>query len=215
MRSIFPGSEGRLLRRVDPIGEGQPLRIAGIIQDSRVNGPGRRAVVHLQGCTLACPGCFNPETHDAAAGTTVRVRELADVLAKTEPDGVSISGGEPFQQRDGLVALVVALRRRGVRSILVFTGYTLAELERSAHGAQSLEGIDVLVAGRYEAKVGPGGPLLGSGNQRIHLLTNVHDVEDLQMEKGETELHIAPDGTITMTGFPPAKLRQALRALKK
>jgi len=197
------------------MGEHESVRIAGLIHDTEVNGPGRRAIVHFQGCTLGCPGCFNVDTHEAQGGRSVTVGALADELVKKNPDGVSISGGEPFQQMQGLTALVSALRRRNVSSILVFTGYTIREIEKRAHGPQALEGIDVLVAGRYDATVPSGGPLLGSGNQRIHLLTNAHDVNALKASENQTELHIGKDGNIQVTGFPSAKLRRTLRLLKK
>ena len=209
------GHERRLLRRIDAMGEKESVRIAGVIHDTAVNGPGRRAIVHFQGCNLGCPGCFNTNTHDPNSGRLVTVGALADELVKKNPDGISISGGEPFQQITALKALVTALRRRKIVSILVFTGYTLREIEQRPHGAQALEGIDVVVAGRFDATLSSGGALLGSANQRIHLLTNAHEVDELQVGESKAELHIGKDGTIQVTGFPSPKLRRALRLLKK
>ncbi|MCU0780030.1 MAG: radical SAM protein [Akkermansiaceae bacterium] len=40
------------------------LRLHAFLPRSRANGPGWRSVVWVQGCSLGCPGCFNPQTHD-------------------------------------------------------------------------------------------------------------------------------------------------------
>ena len=122
------------------------VHVHAITADTEVNGPGRRAMLHLQGCTLGCPACFNPKTHPAGGGTTMTVEQVADALLASAPDGVTISGGEPFQQAPALAMVIRELSERGVDSILVFTGYDLEELE--GMGAD-LEGIDVLVAGPF------------------------------------------------------------------
>ncbi len=126
-----------------------------------------------------------------------------------DPDGVTVSGGEPFQQPEALAALVRALRDAGVDSVLVFTGYTLDELD----GA-SLEGIDVLVAGRYDpTRAVDGVPLLSSDNQRLHLLTSRHGKEDIDLGGGNLEITITPAGDVRVTGFPPTSLRRAVEKL--
>src|SRR6266545_7596698 len=91
---------------------------------SRANGPGTRFAIWFQGCSLGCPGCFNPATHPAAAGQRVRVGELVDrVLAERHAiEGVTVSGGEPFEQPEALLALAQSLRPHGL-SVLVFSGF--------------------------------------------------------------------------------------------
>ncbi len=72
---------------------------------------GVRAVIWFQGCTIGCPGCFNPETHSPGGGRETEVEELVGKIVGLggSIDGVSISGGEPFQQPEGLLALVKPL----------------------------------------------------------------------------------------------------------
>lgn len=125
------------------------IRLHAFEPVSRANGPGRRAVVWFQGCTLGCPGCFNPATHDPQGGYEADTETLAsDVLSLGgKIEGVSISGGEPFQQPVALLDLFNVLADSHL-SRLVFTGYTLPEINRFPLGSSLLRQIDVLVAGR-------------------------------------------------------------------
>ena len=43
---------------------------------STVEGPGRRSVVQLAGCSIRCPGCYVPETHDRANGTLTSLKTI-------------------------------------------------------------------------------------------------------------------------------------------
>lgn len=181
--------------------EGTVLRLHGRLARSRANGPGLRAVVWLQGCTLGCRSCFNPESHDPAGGEPVAVADLvAEILSDAAAlEGVTVSGGEPFQQPAALLALLTGLRGGGRLSTLVFSGYDLAQLERQPLGRACLERIDVLVAGRYVPARHRGRGLLGSSNQRIHLLTDRYGPAELA-DLPEAELQIDTAGRISLTG---------------
>ena len=191
-----------------------PLRVLGFQKSSKVNGPGDRAVLHLQGCTLACKGCFNPESHPHTGGDVREVDELAQALADAATDGVTISGGEPFQQLPGLVELLEALCVRGVDSIVVFTGYTLAELQSLDGASAALDCIDLLIAGRYDATQHINDSVLASANQQLHALTSAHTPEEVGELVGEVEITISSDGNVTMTGFPPPELRRAVKRME-
>src|SRR5687768_9291204 len=86
---------------------GLTVRITGYYHGSVVEGPGRRSSVLFAGCPLACAGCWVPHLHAPDAGAAVPVAWLAEVLMDPAhaSDGVSILGGEPFAQPDGLHAL--------------------------------------------------------------------------------------------------------------
>ena len=45
------------------------IRLAGVVRESIVDGPGIRFTVFVQGCPHHCPGCHNPGSHDFEAGT--------------------------------------------------------------------------------------------------------------------------------------------------
>lgn len=187
-----------------------PIQLHDVIDRSRANGPGQRLAIWFQGCSLGCPGCFNPATHPAGAttGQTIDASDLVDrALAQGDAiEGVTVSGGEPFEQPDGLLALARDLRRRAPRlSILVFSGFTRQEIERQPLGPAILAEIDVLVDGRFVERRLLGRGLRGSDNQRIHLLSGRYALD--QIEATPTgEVVIDPDGTLRLTGVAPIDL---------
>jgi len=148
------------------------LRVFRIYHNSVVEGPGRRSVVQTAGCLLRCVGCFAIETWPLDSGVEMEVREVVErVLDPTgEPrDGVTVLGGEPFLQPDGLLALMKALKQRG-QHITLYTGYTLEELtlRRDAHIAEILAGADILIDGPFVKELSENaGEWRGSTNQAI------------------------------------------------
>ena len=150
------------------------VRTAGYAHNSLTDGPGRRTSVLLTGCSLGCVGCWVPHLHAAEAGALVPVGLLADAVLDPayERDGISILGGEPFQQPEGLLGLVRALRARGCRHIVAYSGYTYEQLRRLAIRKLAigavLDEIEVLIDGPYvQVRAADAGPWTGSGNQRV------------------------------------------------
>lgn len=150
------------------------VRIAGYYHNSLTEGPGRRSSVLFQFCPLKCKGCYVPELHDKDSGALIPVKKLAELLLDPnfERDGVTILGGEPFAQADGLLALVTELRSKNCPHIVCYSGYTLEALREKAVKqpsiAQVLGGIDVLIDGAYvESEASGAGLWTGSGNQRV------------------------------------------------
>jgi len=150
------------------------IRIAGYYHNSLIEGPGRRSTAKLQGCGIHCRGCSTPESWNPLIGTHVPVDVLAGVLLDPgyERDGVTIAGGEPFSQPQGLWALVQALRIRGCRHILVYSGYPYERLQRMAERQPAigavLDDAEVLIDGPFVAALADrGGPWTGSTNQRV------------------------------------------------
>ena len=180
------------------------LRIHQFIPSSMANGPGMRAVLWLQGCGLACPGCFNPETHSFHAGELVETDDLVRRIIAASPhiDGVTISGGEPFQQSRSLSRLVSQIRQQTSLSVIVFTGYSLIELEKIKYARDVLKNIDVLIAGRYEQDHRIAHGLMGSTNKELIFLTNRISSEKLSATP-VSEVLISPNGDILLTGIDP------------
>ncbi|MDO8463240.1 MAG: 4Fe-4S single cluster domain-containing protein [bacterium] len=180
---------------------------------TRAMGPGLRACLWMRGCPFRCRGCATPELQAFARDgrgseqhTVAQVSAWID-RAKAEHgiDGVSFSGGDPFAQAPALVEIARHARVRGL-STLAWSGYTLREL-RSEHapvGAQALlEQLDVLIDGRFVQRLAAGDPLRGSSNQRMHLLTGRHTLDEFLHT--EVEVVVAPDGTL-VTGVTDYEL---------
>lgn len=146
------------------------MRIANVIQDSIVDGPGLRMTVFTQGCPHRCPGCHNPHTHDPDGGREVTVAELVAMLDKNPlTDGLTLSGGDPFLQAGECALLARAARERG-KSVWTYTGWTWEQLTAAGNKDWDalLANTDVLVDGpfiraerSYEAR------FRGSANQRL------------------------------------------------
>jgi anaerobic ribonucleoside-triphosphate reductase activating protein len=195
---------------------GPVARIHAVEPRSRANGPGARFVVWFQGCTLGCPGCFNPTTHDALGGRTVPVAELAEELARAARgvgasserriEGLSLSGGEPLQQPEAARALLDAARALGL-STLAFSGYTIDEIRALPGGPDVLARLDVLIDGRYVAGDRLATGLRGSANQRIQLLTDRYTPGDVE-QTPVAEIRIAPTGEVILTGVDPLRLKR-------
>lgn len=127
------------------------LRIAGIIGESIVDGPGIRFVVFTQGCPHHCPGCHNPQTHAFDGGELVDTDKLLHkILEDPLVSGVTFSGGEPFCQAEALAELAKELRAHG-KHIMTYTGYTWEQLQQSEDPAVHalLKHTDILVDGRF------------------------------------------------------------------
>lgn len=107
------------------------LRIHGFLPYSYANGPGCRAVLWVQGCTLSCPGCFNPDSHASDGGETALLEEIFRQIVALEAkiEGITISGGEPLQQLTSTTSLLRRVRDETGLSVLLFTGYSWEEVQ--------------------------------------------------------------------------------------
>lgn len=137
-------------------------------------GPGLRMGMWVRGCSLGCPGCLAPELGPREPATPVGVDMVfQEIMAGAEDHvGLTISGGEPFEQAAPLKNLLHNLRRSSDLDFMVYTGYTLAEIK--AHGgnrAALLDEVDILIDGRYREDLTGSALYRGSDNQGLYLLT--------------------------------------------
>ena len=150
------------------------LRLFALAWPVTALGPGERAVLWVAGCPRDCPGCISPEMQPYDAGEVVPVGTLAARLERIDAsiNGLTISGGEPFDQAEALFGLLDRLRAvRPDWNVLVYTGYLIEELRADPVRAPLLEFIDILADGPYRQEIPRTHPLTGSGNQRVHYLT--------------------------------------------
>ena len=127
------------------------LKLAGLVEDSIVDGPGIRLTVFCQGCPHHCPGCHNPESWPFEGGSEMTAEEIVQIAQKNPLcRGVTFSGGEPFCQAKELAELAKRLRAAGYE-VASYSGYTFEELmDGSVPDAEELlKQIDILVDGRF------------------------------------------------------------------
>lgn len=146
------------------------MRIANVMSDSIVDGPGLRFTVFTQGCRHNCPGCHNPETHAFDGGREVTVAELTEkLLSNPLTAGLTLSGGDPMEQAEECAALAAAAHEHGL-DVWTYTGYTYEQLTAQADPARLalLEHTDVLVDGPFlMAEKSYDVLFRGSRNQRL------------------------------------------------
>jgi len=155
----------------------QKLRIAGIVKESVVDGPGIRFTIFTQGCGLRCVGCHNPDTHDFAGGYLVGINELFNAIDQGKLiTGVTFSGGEPFAQAAACAQLAELIKqKRPDLNILSYSGYYYADLLKMTKTNldinEFLQHLDILIEGPYEiTKRDLDLAFRGSKNQNIVLL---------------------------------------------
>ncbi len=143
----------------------------GLYHNSVVDGPGRRSVIRVAGCSLRCPGCYVPETHKREHGWLAPISSiLKEIVAnRSKHDGVTILGGEPFDQAASVAELVSRLNKLGVH-ITVYTGNTIDTLigRKDKSVDYILTHIDLLIDGPFIRQLKENaGEYKGSRNQRI------------------------------------------------
>lgn len=151
---------------------GVPVRLAGVIRESVVDGPGWRFVIFAQGCPHNCEGCHNPETHDFEGGYVSDTdRILAEVAKNPLLSGVTLSGGDPFVQAEEFYHIAKGAHEMGL-NVVAYTGWTVEQL---IAGAEKREGwkkllseTDILVDGKFIlAEKSLNVKFRGSRNQRV------------------------------------------------
>ena len=195
------------------------LNVSSTMSRSRANGPGVRAVIWVQGCTIGCRGCYSASTHPHEASSLHRPSEIAEWL-QSIPDieGVTFSGGEPFEQAAAVLETINSIRENmgSDFSVFVYTGYEIEFLrksnDRNVHDL--LNAIDILSAGPFDYKLRDETLLWrGSSNQSLHFLSNRYNafqIEEWSKISPLEEITLRTD-SIDFTGFvgPKSKVLRA------
>jgi anaerobic ribonucleoside-triphosphate reductase activating protein len=184
-------------------------------------GPGRRLGIWFQGCSIRCAGCISADTWGVDIGLT----SVEEVVTSVEPwlgevEGITISGGEPFDQPAALTALLRTLRARTDVDVLVYSGHPYESLEPALQGMTGL--IDALITDPYEQHAPRTLALRGSDNQRLHCLTERGAVRFSPYERAVSaedrrfDVMFDEQGTVWLAGIPARndirRLEQALAA---
>lgn len=177
---------------------------------TKVLGPGNRYALWLQGCKKRCPNCIFPEGQPLnRGGEWLSVEKIwSEIKAVPDLTGITVSGGEPFLQTKALARLVKFLCDESDLDVMIFTGYTLSELQSRPDKATAfiLGNIDILVDGDYREELNTGSIYRGSDNQVVHFLSPKYlPFEDLiaRTKNRSLEFVYRKNSELFMVGIPP------------
>lgn len=190
------------------------VAVARLLPVTEAEGPGRRTAVWVQGCSIRCAGCFNPQMWARRGGTDRAVESLAEEIlagaAVHDVEGISLLGGEPFEQAAALGRLAHVVRAAGL-SVMTFTGYLLDDLRRwsrtRADIAALLAATDLLADGPFlQERPERRRPWVGSTNQGLHALSDryVEEVDRAAELRDHVEVRIGADGLVSVNGWADA-----------
>lgn len=209
------GGLGSLLGTVAPTeGPADAVRWSRFLPATEAEGPGVRAAVWLQGCAVHCPECFNPQLWAPRGGAVTSPDELArDWVAEAVAagaGGLTLLGGEPFEQAWGAASLARAFREAGL-GVMTFSGHPYDLLRAWADSGRDdiaalLDATDLLCDGPYLRDLpDTARPWVGSRNQGIRALTARYAPDVRAIEAGggadRVEVRIARDGTVAVNGW--------------
>ena len=196
------------------------VRLSRMHHPVTVLGHGRRVGIWFQGCSIGCRGCVSRDTWDPDGAEPVEVAEVLDAvraLPAGQVDGVTISGGEPFDQPEALAELVDGLR--GWRDelahpvdLLCYSGYTFPVLRRRF--PELVERLDLLVTGPYLQDRPTDAPLRGSANQQLVRMSTLADERypDAEPAPGAKRLQVqTAGGDLWLVGIPRPGDLESLR----
>jgi anaerobic ribonucleoside-triphosphate reductase activating protein len=187
------------------------LRVYRIKDRCRTLGPGERAVVWFQGCSLRCPGCIAYEMNLSSTFDSMSPQLLAARLMAIDGiEGITLTGGDPFDQpRDLLAEFLECIRQGSDLSVMCYTGRTFDQLtvgEDAGIHRRILQHVDVLVDGPYVEELNEGHKWRGSANQRIFLLTDRYRALEAELavaRERTLEFELTTSNELYMSGIPP------------
>jgi anaerobic ribonucleoside-triphosphate reductase activating protein len=167
-------------------------------------GPGKRIGIWVQGCDLGCKGCVNQTLWQKEGVRSVEVIDLFNWLSSldTKFDGITLSGGEPFQQYEPLITFLHLLKKKTTLDVYCFTGYYLRELEVLFPDKLFYRYMDFLVDGRYVSELHQEKNVKGSANQTLYRLDDGVAIAQEELPSRKWSVQVSRDNQIYMSGIP-------------
>lgn len=180
------------------------MRIYKIIENTKTEGPGNRIALWVQGCSIKCDDCFIKESWDFDKGQDYSLDVLKQYINHKNVDGITVLGGEPFDQLDALFQ-ILRYSRLINKNTIVFSGYTYEELKKKTKGEYEgiFDFIDVLIDGRYDCnKRDCTRYLIGSLNQSMIPFSEKgkNIIEFFISSKNQVEVRVKTNGSILING---------------
>ncbi|MBP7212051.1 radical SAM protein [bacterium] len=180
------------------------INVYKIIEQTEVEGPGKRFCLWVQGCSIHCEGCWATETWDKDKGDKYTVEKIFDkIKAQKDIEGVTFLGGEPFEQAEALGELAQMCKNIGL-SVLTFSGNLYENLKAKNDKSidKLLENTDLLIDGKFDkTSFDLTRPWVGSKNKRYIFLTDRYSENDLKIHKNKIEVRVNKDGSVFVNGM--------------
>lgn len=184
------------------------INIAEIAPVSEVNGPGKRAVIWVQGCSKRCSGCWNAAYLDFSTKLQLTPQQIFDFVRQKTLDfslveGITFSGGEPFEQAAALSEAASLFKSRGM-TIMSYSGDTLEEIKiKGKPQTDFLGNLDILVDGEYVKEESCDRLWRSSLNQKVYFLTERYRSFEPEINKESREFEVVlSENELRVTGFP-------------
>ncbi len=178
------------------------LRVFKILKHTKVEGPESRYSIWVQGCSRHCKGCQAVHTWSHSGGQLYETSDIIkDILNQKDIEGITLLGGEPFEQAEALGEITEATKKAGL-GVLCFTGNLIENLHKDKKNKKLLANIDLLIDGDFQIEnLDYSRPWCGSSNQKYHFLTTRYDETIFQKYKNKVEVNIYPNGTVFINGM--------------
>jgi anaerobic ribonucleoside-triphosphate reductase activating protein len=167
-------------------------------------GPGKRIGIWVQGCSIRCKSCINSSLWENGKGKQVSIPALFEIvnLLGNDFDGITITGGEPFDDYPQLMAFATLIKRKTALHILCYTGYYLHELESKFPDKAFYTCIDTLIDGPYDKDQPASESDKGSDNQTRYNIINGKPTETDQDRSEKIWSLKCTNNTVYMAGIP-------------
>jgi anaerobic ribonucleoside-triphosphate reductase activating protein len=181
-------------------------------ENEHLYGPGKRLLLFTQGCSLHCKGCVNKHLWQFGVGANITVEEVLELCQDVE--GITLHGGEPLDQSEGILEVVKALKNAG-KTVILFTGYQYKELSKlSQKRAWGLS--DLVISGRYvESKRNIYLQFRGSTNQRVYRHRGKYKDYRVKDGKSVAVIRLNENGKMQSRGFRNQELEELLQEITK
>lgn len=182
---------------------GDYFNIAHIEPECHIYGPGKRLVVWLQGCSLACEGCWNQDMWSFRERNLLHRQALLEmILASPVIEGITLLGGEPLQQAANTLWLLRQLRESSTLTVILYSGFTLAEVHAMGMLNSIDQMVDLFISGRYQkAQRTTFHQWIGSTNQEFYYPESSR-ITARSARVNEVEIIISEHGDVRMLGYP-------------
>jgi anaerobic ribonucleoside-triphosphate reductase activating protein len=195
------------------------VAVARFLPHTVAEGPGARTAIWVQGCSIRCRGCFNPHMWSMRGGELWSPEQLVARVVAAGTEGLTLLGGEPFDQAPALAVVATGVRAAGL-SVMTFTGFTVNQLRGSVDEGRDdvaalLASTDLLVAGPFLAdQIDTTRPWVGSRNQEFVALTNRYAdiVDNLDNAHDRVEVNVDASGRVSVNGWAEMETLDALLA---